>query len=183
MATETMTRTGLTELLRQDHRRMKKLFEQFEDARDEQRKSIASEALNLIALHDVIEQTLLYPAVAKESSISRNLVLRCEEAHHVVHLLLAELKVRPYNDRYFAKFSKMSEGILAHIDEEENELFPAIERSRIDNAELGRRMQELKESRGAMLMRSMGAKSGAFAGVALIAGIGWAVYKAFSSQE
>jgi len=182
MATETATRT-LTDLLRQDHNRMKKLFNEFERSDGRARERIVSDALDLIQMHDVIEQTVLYPSVTGVPNISRRLVLRCEEAHHMVHLLMAELKVKPYSEKYFAKFSKLADGIVGHIEEEENELFPAIERSSdIDNEDLGRQMLELKESRGSMITRSVGA-GGKFAGLALVAGIAWAVYQKFAGES
>lgn len=183
MATATATRT-LTDLLRQDHNRMKKLFNDFERSDGRSRERIVKEALSLIQMHDVIEQTVLYPNVTGFPNIPRKLVLRCEEAHHLVHLVMAELKVKPYGEKYFAKFSKLADGIVEHIEEEENELFPAIERSSdIDNEDLGRQMLELKESRAAMVARSLASGGGKFAGLALVGAIGWAVYQAFTSQS
>jgi hemerythrin superfamily protein len=184
MATETATRATITDLLRQDHKKMKRLFNEFERSEGRERERIVSDALSLIETHDVVEQTLLYPSVKGVSDISRHLVLRCEEAHHVVRLLMAELKVKPYSERYFAKFSKMADGIVEHIEEEEQELFPAIEgSSEIDVEDLGRRMLELKESQASMFLRTVSGRGGVFAGAALLAGIGWAVYQAFSNQE
>ena len=184
MAIETATRATMTDLLRQDHKDMKRLFNEFERSEGRERERIVSDALSLIQTHDVIEQTLLYPSVRGVSDISRSLVLRCEEAHHVVHLIMAELKVKPYSERYFAKFSKLADGILAHVEEEERELFPAIENSSdIDNENLGRRVRELKASEASMFIRSVSGRGGAFASVALLAGIGWAVYRAFSGDE
>ena len=183
MANETISQGTLTGLLRQDHDRLKELFDRFESSEGKQRERAAKEALGLLLTHDAIEQTLLYPSVLNEKSIPRELVLRCEEAHHLVHLLMAELKVRPYNERYFAKFSKLVAGVREHIEEEENELFPAIESSNIDDEDLGRRMVELKEHKGALMLRSMKTGGGAFAGTALLAAVGWAIYKAFSAED
>ena len=185
MATATQTQTQtLTDLLRQDHNRMKMLFNDFERSDGRARKRIVSDALGLISMHDLIEQTVLYPAVTGVANIPRRLVLRCEESHHMVHLLMAELKVKPYSEQYFAKFSKLADGIVEHIEEEENELFPMIEGSSdIDNEDLGRRMLALKESSTSMVSRAFGAGGGKFASLALFAGIGWAVYQSFAGEE
>lgn len=185
MANETLTRNTLTDLLRQDHRRMEGLFDEIEDSEGDRREQLVSECLRLVQVHDVIERTLLYPAATKDSSIRRQLVLNCEEAHHVVRLLMAELKVRPYNDRYFAKFSALADGIREHIHEEENELFPAIERSSIDNESLGVEMQELRqrvEARGFFGATSRIGR-GKLIGAAVAAGVVYAAYKAFSSKK
>lgn len=182
MATQTMSRTGtLTEQLRRDHRRLRALFDEFEDADEDRRESVAEEALSLLRTHDLIERTILYPQAFRERGIPRSLVLSCEEAHHVVRLLMAELSLRPYTGRYFAKFSKLMTGVRAHIVEEEEELFPAIERSTMDNAELGRRMRELQSRPAAMFLRRIGSR-GALA-AAVVAGLGWAVYSAFSRED
>lgn len=184
MATQTATRNTLTDLLRQDHRRMTELFDEIEDAEGNRRERLTKDALRLIQTHDVIERTLLYPACTKEPGIKRQVVLDCEEAHHLARLLMAELKVRPYNDRYFAKFSTLADGIREHIYQEENVLFPAIERSGIDNESLGREMVELRqrvEARGFFGKVSLG--RGKLVGAAVAAGVVWAAYKAFSSKD
>lgn len=183
MAIETTSRTTtLTELLRQDHNRMKQLFNEFERGGERQKRRIAAGALSLVLNHDLIEQTLLYPAVSKERGIPRQLVMRCEEAHHIVHLLMAELKVKPYGDRYFAKFMKMAQVLREHFEEEEEELFPAMERTNIDNEALGQEALALRTRRPALLVRSM-ARRGSFVGAAVVAAVGFAVYKTFARNR
>lgn len=183
MATQTITRNMLTDLLRQDHRKMTELFDEIENAEGSRRERLTKEALRLIQTHDVIERTLLYPAATKEG-LRRQVVLDCEEAHHVARLLMAELKVLPYSDRYFAKFATLADGIREHVYEEENVLFPAIERSGIDNLSLGREMVELRqrvEARGFFGKASFG--RGKLVGAAVAAGVVYAAYKAFSSKD
>lgn len=185
MAIQTLTRNTMTELLRQDHRRMTRLFDRIEGAEGARREVLTQEALKLIRTHDVIERSLLYPAAAKEPGISRRLVLDCEEAHHVVRLIMAELKVRPYSERYFAKFSTLAEAIREHIADEENELFPAIEASGIDNESLAAEMMKLRqevESKGGFF-KAVASGGGKLAGAAVAAGVVWAAYKAFTSKK
>lgn len=184
MATQTLVRSTMTELLRQDHRRMTRLFDQIDAAEGTRRENLVKECLRLIQTHDVIERSLLYPAAAKEPNISRRLVRECEEAHHAMRVLMAELKVRPYNERYFAKFTTLAELIREHISDEENELLPAVESSDIDNEGLYAQMVEMKRSAEAGgFMKSIARGSGVFFGVAAVAGVVWAIYKAYASED
>ena len=55
------------------------------------------------------------------------------EEHHVVHLLIAELKkMTPRDDRFDAKFTVLGESVKHHIKEEESEMLPKAEGSNID---------------------------------------------------
>ncbi len=184
MAISSMLKTtSLTDLLREDHRRMKDLFREFEGADAATRKLIARDALSLIQTHDVIEKKLLYPNAMEISEDSEELVLRCEEAHHVANVLLMELKVLPYSERYFAKFLKLAESIRAHIKEEETELFPIVEGSDMDLEDLGQEMLRIKESRENGFVSRNGTSIGAVVGLGVLAGIGYFLYDRFVRED
>lgn len=184
MAISTMLQTtGLTDLLREDHRRMKDLFREFEGAEPATRKLVVRDALRLIQAHDVVEKKLLYPNAIEISDEAREIVLRCEEAHHVANMIVMELKVLPYSERYFAKFQKLAEAVRAHIKEEETELFPLVESSDMDLKDLGEEMQRIKTTRqnGSFVKRN-GTGIGAAAGIAALIGLGWYAYSRFSEK-
>jgi hemerythrin-like domain-containing protein len=180
MATQTVEQTTIIDMLKQDHEVMKELFDAFKDAEYDEKKKLMAEALEVIEEHDQIESALLYPEAADESSVSRELLLRCEEAHHVVRLLMAELALRPVNERSFAKFQKLISGVREHIEEEENELFPELERSDMDLEKMGREMRKMRSSGAGAFVRGAGGK---LAIIGLLAGIGWAVYDTFFAGE
>ena len=47
------------------------------------------------------------------------------EEHHVVHLLIAELKkMKPNSEGFDAKFTVLGESVKRHIKEEEGEMLP-----------------------------------------------------------
>lgn len=182
MPTSLLKTDQLTDLLRDDHRRLKDLFREFEGADTATRKLIARDAIDLLLLHDKIEQRLLYPAAMDISDEAEQVVLRCKEAHHIANVVLAELRILPYSDRYFAKFEKLAEAVRAHIKEEEGELFPMVEGSEMDLQDLGEQMQEMRrdwENPGLVTPRN---GVGALVVVGALAGLGWFLYNRFSRE-
>ena len=69
-----------------------------------------------------------------------------DEEHHVAKVLIAELDAMKGGESYYdAKFTVLSENIRHHIKEEESEMLPKAEKTKIDFVELGARMWRLKQ--------------------------------------
>ena len=114
-------------LLKDDHKKVKDLFRQFESARTaDRKKKIAEEAMNELDVHAEIEEEIFYPAAkAKADKEGKELVAEAVEEHHVVKMLIAELKAMPeVNEQYEAKFTVLIENVEHHIEEEEKEMLP-----------------------------------------------------------
>ena len=127
------------QLLRDDHKRVKDLFSQFEAAEDARVKGdIVERTLTELDIHAEIEEKIFYPAVRGEADADEAQMDEAEEEHHVVKLLIAELRrMKPGAERFDAKFTVLAENVKHHIDEEESEMLPKA-------AELGMaRMNEL----------------------------------------
>ena len=68
------------------------------------------------------------------------------EEHHLVHVLIAELKKLDSNDEIFkAKFTVLGELVKHHVKEEEGEMFPQAQKAKIDWEELKAEVMERKE--------------------------------------
>ena len=137
------------EMLKADHEKVKGLFRQYEAAGDRayQKKSIAEEVFTEITVHSSLEEELFYPAVKAETDKQgQELVAEAVEEHHVVAMLIEELKaLDPKDERYDAKFSVLMDNVEHHIEEEEDELFPEAEDVLGDAIEdLGAQMKERK---------------------------------------
>lgn len=133
-------------MLREDHRKVKELFQQFEEAEDiNTKRTIAQEAIKELKVHTTLEEELFYPAVRREIDEEEKIDEAVEE-HHVAKLLIAELsKMKPSDEHFDAKFKVLAESVKHHIEEEEGEVIPEVE-GEIDNDGLGQKMAQRKET-------------------------------------
>lgn len=133
------------ELLREDHRKVQDLFEEFESADTRSRQRIADHALTELEIHAKLEEELIYPAI-REALDEEDLMDEALEEHHAVKLLIKELrKMGPKDERYRAKFKVMAEMVKHHIEEEESQILPQAEESDLDLTELGQDAMMRKE--------------------------------------
>lgn len=133
------------QILIEDHRRVNKNFDSFEDASDEEKSKLAAETLMELALHAHVEQQLVYPLLEDEDS---KMINEAFEEHHLVDLLLAELQsMDPKDDKFEAKFTVLGECVKHHVKEEEGEILPKLRGLGIDLVELGNKFTEEKERR------------------------------------
>ena len=133
------------DLLREDHRKVQELFEQFEQADTRSKQRIVEEALTELEIHAKLEEGLIYPAIREETNAEELMDMALEE-HHVATTLIKELKkMKPKDERFEAKFKVLAESVKHHIEEEENEIFPQAEETDLDFSELGMEAMERKE--------------------------------------
>ena len=139
------------ELLKDDHRRIKNLFERFEGNGDfKEQYDIAKEAIDEIRQHWLVEEEIFYPECRKFVE-DQDLVLEAMEAHHVAKVVMTELRFLPAGKRFNAKFRNLKKTVLAHIKEEEDRLFPEVGDSEIDLKRLGEEMSEFRMRGGSVI--------------------------------
>jgi hemerythrin-like domain-containing protein len=133
------------EMLREDHRKVKKLFEDFEQTeQDRSKERIVEDTLRELEVHATLEEEIFYPA-AEERVGEKESIDEAREEHHVVKLLIGELKkMSADDDRYAAKYTVLAESVKHHIQEEESELFPKLE-GKLDAEEVGAEMESRKK--------------------------------------
>ncbi|MDQ6760283.1 MAG: hemerythrin domain-containing protein [Acidobacteriota bacterium] len=127
-------------ILKADHDRVKKLFDEFEEAKSlAAKKKIVGETLTELKVHAAVEEDLFYPAVRKK--LEKQMMNEADEEHHVAKVLIAELEsMKGSEDHYEAKFKVLSENIVHHIKEEEEEMLTAAKALDIDFDDLGRKI-------------------------------------------
>lgn len=138
-------------LLKDDHKKVKALFREYESAGDrahQTKKRIAQQVFAELEVHTAIEEEIFYPAVtSRADKEGKELVDEGIEEHHVVDVLIAELKqLSPEDDQYDAKFKVLTENVEHHIEEEEGEMLPDAKKTlggTLD--ELGERMMRRKQ--------------------------------------
>jgi hypothetical protein len=140
-------------LLEADHRRFESLFEQgaATTPRAVKRRTALLAALTAeLNVHELIEEKVLYPALASTKE-ARAIVLEGSQEHHVADVLLKELRRMPKSDeRWGAKLKVLQESIEHHIQEEERKMFPiargVLERDALHA--LGVKMRALRKANG-----------------------------------
>jgi len=143
-------------LLKQDHRTVSQLFEEFEKADEEEQSAIAQRVCQLLTVHAQIEEELLYPA-AKEAfegeEEAEDLVNEALVEHGSAKELIAKIEGMSGGDENFkATVTVLGEYIKHHVKEEEGELFPQLKKTELDLKELGSRLADRKFA----LMEQMG---------------------------
>ena len=116
-------------MLKDDHHKVKGLIREYEDAGDgafKARQEIADRVFAELEVHTALEEEIFYPAVkAKTDDAGKSHVAEGMEEHHVVKILISELRaLTPEDEAFAAKFKVLSENVEHHIKEEEDDLLP-----------------------------------------------------------
>ena len=116
------------QLLKQDHRMVKEMFNEYgklqpgdRDGREQLFRQINEE----LTIHSEIEERLFYPAVRQiPTDEAHDLVSEAVEEHRIVKTLLEELSDLDAGSPPFeAKMKVLRDTVLHHAEEEEKEMF------------------------------------------------------------
>lgn len=141
-------------LLKQDHRTVEALFEEFEDADESEQSDLATRICQMLTVHAQIEEEILYPQ-AKDAfgEEEDEMVYEAEIEHGSAKELIAKIEAGTPEDPEFKPLVKvLSEYIKHHVKEEEKEMFPALKDTELDLKELGSQLAQRKME----LMEQMG---------------------------
>lgn len=134
-------------LLREDHKKVSALFEEFEKARsDRRKKEIVATICQELTVHAALEEEIFYPAV-KAALKDKELVPEAVVEHASVKDLIAQVRDQePGGEEYDAKVKVMGEFVKHHVKEEQTEMFPKAKKAaHLDLVELGAQMQARKQ--------------------------------------
>jgi hypothetical protein len=124
-------RMDALKLLTDDHDRFKKLLAEGEDTTERARVGRArvfDDLKRQLAVHERMEEEVLYPALKKHAN-AKDIVLEGYEEHHIADLIVEELSSTDYSDeRWAAKFKVLKESLEHHIEEEEEDMFKKARR-------------------------------------------------------
>jgi hemerythrin superfamily protein len=136
-------------LLREDHRKVEKLFKDFENAKGDGRKEkIAHEICLELSVHSSIEEEIFYPAC--EGKVDEDLLKESFVEHDSAKLLIAEIEQgKGERDDFFeSKVKVLQEQIEHHVEEEEQPktgLFAQAREADIELKALGEKLAARKE--------------------------------------
>ena len=142
---ETKTQDALA-LLKEDHRKVEKLFKDFESAKGDGRKEkLARQICMELTVHTTIEEEIFYPAC--DGKIEEDMLKEAYVEHDAAKLLIAEIEAGSgkTDDFFDAKVQVLGEQIDHHVKEEEDELFPKVRKADIDTNSLGEQLAARKQ--------------------------------------
>jgi hemerythrin superfamily protein len=138
-------------ILKEDHKTIKKLFSEFQNAgenADVAKGRIVKRIIEELTVHTYLENEVMYPEVRTLLPDLEDDVLESYEEHHVADLLCMELFAMDAGDeRFEAKTKVLIENVTHHIDEEEQDWFPKVRDGvgRKQLQELGARMNDMRK--------------------------------------
>jgi hemerythrin superfamily protein len=146
-------------LLKNDHKTVEDLFKRFEKLGPRAVKSkedVVARIIRELSVHAAIEEMLFYPAIRQAVDDGNgdiddidDMVLESLEEHHIVKWVLSELDgMSAENERFDAKVTVLMENVRHHVEEEEGDLFPKVQKllGKQRLAELGDAMAKAKKS-------------------------------------
>ena len=99
-------------LLKDDHRRIEKLFTRFERTGERARKTrrrLVDQMAAELTMHTTLEEQVFYPLVRQSVTDADFVILEALEEHHVVKLLLNELaEISPSDERFAPKVAVLT---------------------------------------------------------------------------
>lgn len=134
-------------LLKQDHREVEDLFDQFEDAEQDEQGDIAERVCEMLTVHAQIEEEILYPAAkeAFQDEEDQDLVNEAAVEHASAKELIAKIEaMTPEDEEFKATVKVLSEYIKHHVKEEETEMFPKLKQTDLDLKAIGTQLYERK---------------------------------------
>ncbi|HJV53440.1 MAG TPA: hemerythrin domain-containing protein [Noviherbaspirillum sp.] len=125
--------------LRTDHQFVRKLFDRYFKAGDvAEKREVGPHILLLLEMHTALEETVFYQRVR---DVDPALVARCEKEHEQAKPLIERLKIMDEGDPQTEQlFHQLAEAMLAHIENEERQLFPKVEQAHLDLHTIGQEM-------------------------------------------
>lgn len=143
------TGSDAVSLLIDDHKKVKKLFKQYEKLAKQEdiegKVDIAKQICDELTVHATVEEEIFYPA-ARDAIKDDDLLNEAEVEHQTAKDLIAQIQEMSGKEpMYDAKVKVLSEYIDHHVEEEETEMFPKARKARMDLEGLAVEMMERKD--------------------------------------
>ncbi|MGL4312759.1 MAG: hemerythrin domain-containing protein, partial [Sphingomonas sp.] len=133
------------ELIKEDHRRVEKLFDQFQQSRNfNQKKRLVEQICIELNTHTLVEEQIFYPAC--RGKVEDDLLDEAQVEHDGCKQLIMELQNSSPVDQYYeAKVKVLSEYVRHHVAEEEKTgdgILDAARKAGVDMMALGQEIEQ-----------------------------------------
>lgn len=142
--------TDAISILTEDHKKVKKMFTDFEklmksENNEDEKGALVEKICEELIIHTQIEEEIFYPAV-REAINDDDLMDEADVEHTGAKDLIAQLQeMEPGDDHYDAKVTVLGENIDHHVKEEQEEMFPKAKKTKLDLDALGEQMLERRQ--------------------------------------
>jgi len=152
-ATTSRSQPDACSLLDADHRKVKKMFKEYEElsrskaaSASQRKRDLADEICMELTVHAQIEEEIFYPAL-REAIRDTDLLDEAEVEHASAKDLIAQIKeATDVDDKFDAKVTVLGEYIDHHVKEERNEIFAKARAARkLDLVAMREQLQTRKE--------------------------------------
>ncbi len=135
-------------LLTADHRTVEQLFEQFQGASDQNKKSeLAHKICVELTVHSMLEEDLFYPA-CREKGVEHAALDEAQVEHDGVKLFVSDLLTSGVRSPFYdAKVKVLGDYVKHHVEEEERAgdgIFAKASAAGVDMAALGQQITQRK---------------------------------------
>lgn len=137
-------------ILTEDHKKVKKMFADFEklmnsEDKEEEKGALVEKICEELTVHAQIEEEIFYPAL-RAAIDDEDLMDEADVEHAGAKELIAQLEeMAPGDDHYDAKVTVLGENIDHHVKEEQDEMFLKAKKAKLDLVALGAQMLERKQ--------------------------------------
>lgn len=134
-----------TQSLLHDHQFVRQLMQRFFSTQDEKVKNYAGPKIcDALLEHTRLEEAVFYPAV---QSLDTALINRCLDSHHSADELIVQLQsLSPADADYEVVMKQLHDIVHAHMELEEQQLFPLVRRSGLNLQDLALRMKSYESN-------------------------------------
>ncbi len=150
MSTSSKNSNDAIAMLTADHKKVKKLFKDFEKLKesggDEDKQEVVSEICTELSIHAQLEEEIFYPAVRRaidDDDLMDEAIIEHAGAKELIAQLEATNPSKPFYD---AKVTVLGEEIDHHVEEEEGDMFVKAKKSKLNLVVLGSQMALRKEA-------------------------------------
>jgi hemerythrin-like domain-containing protein len=142
-------KTDAVALLKDDHKKVKKMFKDFDKmkdkANDSEKETLVGQICMELTVHAQIEEEIFYPAVRK--AIDEDLVDEATVEHASAKDLVRQLQSMSASEPlYDAKVTVLGEYVDHHVEEEQGEMFPKAKKAKLDMEKLGKKLASRKKA-------------------------------------
>ncbi len=136
------------ELLKADHDTVDRLFQKVKATEEGEHKELFKKIKAELDVHTHIEEKIFYPRLKQEEELE-DITLEGIEEHHQAKMFLRELEsLSDDSEKFEPKLKVLMEDITHHVQEEEGQMFPKVEKviGSQELEELGKAMAEEKKN-------------------------------------